>query len=191
MTIESFFEALAVGSVGGSIIGIAVVWFGRSYLAEKGKNLATKEDVAAITKKIEEAKQPFFELQEHIKASHQLRFAAIDKRLQVHQDSFTVWLKMLNAIHAGNKNKVAQECKEFWQNNCLYLDASVRDALNNAIFAAVIHSSMLSNSDKSKAEENWEKIMAFPKVLFEAVNLTPISPQVLEKYASKPASDSK
>ncbi|WP_157007698.1 hypothetical protein [Xenophilus azovorans] len=55
---------IAAGLGIGGLIGIGLTWlvlkfFVSSYLAEKGKNLATKEDIAEITRKIEGVKSEY------------------------------------------------------------------------------------------------------------------------------------
>jgi hypothetical protein len=40
-----------------NVLGTAFILLGKSYLGEKGKNLATKEDISAITQKIESVKE--------------------------------------------------------------------------------------------------------------------------------------
>lgn len=161
-------------------ISIPVTWkllerFIGAYTDEKLKNLATKQDIAAITTKIEEAKQPFFELQEQIKASHQLRFAAIDKRLEVHQEAFLKWIELLHSLHKANKLETIDACMNWYRKHCLYLEPEVRVAFSSACYSAQDHDSYLNEDDKQAAKDNFNVIMAFPKILFETIQLTPIS----------------
>ncbi|WP_368641787.1 hypothetical protein ABRZ08_13280 [Castellaniella ginsengisoli] len=184
MSLESFFQAILSGSIAGAIVAGLVIKLWGSYVTEKGKNLATKQDIGEITKELERAKQPFFELQEQIRSTHQLRFAAIDKRLQAHQDAFVMWVKLMNAVHTKDRMKMVGECQEFWRSHCLYLDPNVREALSSACFAAQVFTVRQERTEK--AEEDWKTIMAFPDVLFEAIRLTPISHTELERL-KKPA----
>ncbi|MFZ0052673.1 MAG: hypothetical protein WAK96_12940, partial [Desulfobaccales bacterium] len=64
-------------------------YFFSSYASEKGRNLATKEDISEITKKIEEIKHQYNLMIEQIKGRHQLRLAALEKRLEIHQQAYS------------------------------------------------------------------------------------------------------
>ncbi|WP_213957118.1 hypothetical protein [Variovorax sp. dw_954] len=110
-----------------------------SYLTEKGKNLATKEDVAAITKLVEEAKLQSTMVVEQFKATHQLRLAALDKRLEKHQEAFTHWMELyrvLADVQRGRIAEVALECQRWWDASCIYLEPDVRTAFHEAVLHA-------------------------------------------------------
>lgn len=68
----------------GTLIGIAALFllqkfFLNSYLSEKGKNLASKEDIELITDKVESVKSDYTHLLEEIKNGHQMELAAIER----------------------------------------------------------------------------------------------------------------
>lgn len=68
-------HAAAYGVAG--IVGLGLVYLIArhaigGYLGEKGKNLATREDLAHLTKIVEDVKAPYAQLQEELKARHQL-----------------------------------------------------------------------------------------------------------------------
>ena len=69
-----------------------------SYLSEKGKNLATKEDIAEITREVERVKSESRErlegILEHLRYRNQLRLAALDRRLQAHQEAYALLGKL-------------------------------------------------------------------------------------------------
>jgi hypothetical protein len=82
-----------------------------SYVAEKGKNAATKEDIEVITEKVEAVKAAFEadrQAREHQSRlflqtqdfTHQMRLAALDRRLQAHQEAYTQ-LARLVAKYSG------------------------------------------------------------------------------------------
>jgi len=73
-----------------------LAYTGKAYATKKGENLATKEDIADITRKVESVRAEYAEKLQtliHEKAAsreatqrhHQLSMAALDKRLEVHQ----------------------------------------------------------------------------------------------------------
>jgi hypothetical protein len=157
-----------------------------SYLSEKGKNLATREDIEQITRLVENVKAPYNELLEELRARHQLRLAAIDRRLQAHQESFVLWRELLGATHTPDVGKVVIQCQSWWEKNCLYLEPEVRQSFVQAYSAANIHNSLTSNRTDSEAvKQNWKEIMQFPEILFKAVQLPPLSE--LEKKAVEDA----
>ena len=105
---EILFAAILLVATGVALL----LWrsFFPSYLSEKGKNLATKEDIAEITKQVEGAKEIYStrlkELEhqnalvlEQLKAQQQLRLAAVERRLAAHQEAFTLWRRLVNAAH--------------------------------------------------------------------------------------------
>jgi len=51
----------------GSFLGTLLVTLFQSYFTEKGKNLATKQDIESITKKIEDVKDPYNRSMENLK----------------------------------------------------------------------------------------------------------------------------
>ncbi len=71
-----------------------------AYLKKKAENLATKEDIEAITKKVEDVRSEYSKQLELHKAtlqlSNQLKLAALDKRLEKHQEAFTLWRSLLS-----------------------------------------------------------------------------------------------
>jgi len=178
VSLNEFFQSLLSGSVAGGVVAALVIRFWGSYVQEKGKNLATKQDIADITREIEEAKQPFFELQEQIKGFHQLRFAAIDRRLQAHQEAFTLWRKLLATAHTKDAGRTAMECQTWWERHCLYLEPTVRQAFVAAYNAAGEHRLYLEDrSNPDVVRENWRTITQFPAILFAAVQLPTLTPE--------------
>jgi len=172
-------HASAYGVAALLVVGIAY-FIGRnavgSYLSEKGKNLATREDIEQITSLVENVRAPYNQLLEELRARHQLRLAAIERRLQAHQESFTLWRELLGATHQPDVGKVVVKCQSWWEQNCLYLEPEVRQAFVQAYFAAHIHDSFTKDRTNPEAtKQNWREIVQFQEVLFKAVQLPPLS----------------
>lgn len=147
-----------------------------SYLNEKGKNLATSEDIERITTKVEGIRTQYSSLVEELKARHQLRLAALDQRLKVHQDAFSMWCKLFDATHTKEVGKVVLECQYWWEQNCIYLEPKVRKSFVEAYSAANNHNSLLSShADAALVKSNWNLITKFPNELFEAIQLPALS----------------
>lgn len=176
-----------VGAISGAVLYRVAARFLSGYLPEKGKNLATKEDVGRITDIVEEVKREHAEqmrevshrfdlMLEEKKSSNQLRVAALDRRLDAHQQAFALWRKLFNSIHGPDITDVVIECQNWWDNNCLYLEPAAREAFANAYAAADLHRAILENSrrDCVAIEEiniNWKIITDAAEIITSSVAL--------------------
>src|SRR5207247_2225035 len=98
-------------------------------------------------------------LLEELRAQHQLRLAAADRRLEAHQEAFTLWAKLVSHTHQDSISAVVAECQEWWLKNCVYLSLEAREAFSEAYFAAHMHSGLLQDRSNPRAvAENWEAI---------------------------------
>lgn len=183
MTVQELRELLSYAGafgVGGLVAGVSV-WlilksFGITYLSKKGENLATKEDIAAITNEIEGVKMQYTLLIESSKAKHQLRMAALDRRLEAHQEAFTLWREVYGAVHTDEIRNIVPKCQSWWEQNCVYLEPRVRDAFVDAYSSALSHGGYVRNrADIEIVSDNWGRIIKFPNILFEAVQLPPLT----------------
>lgn len=152
---------------------VLLLWrsFFPSYLSEKGKNLATKEDIAAITKQVEDVKELYLrrlkELEhqnalvlEQLRSQQQLRLAAVERRLEAHQVAFTLWRRLVGAAHSEDVHPLVLECQDWWEKNCLYLGPEARDSFNRAYFAAASHRELTrARVDAEKVKANWALLM--------------------------------
>lgn len=170
------------------------VAFGRkyleSYLKEKGKNLATREDIEGITKQIEPIKAQYAGILEGQRARNQLRIATVDRRLDAHQQAYSLWRKLFAYVHKRAISNVVIECQNWWEKNCLYLSVEARLAFRDAHKAAFNHASYLQDrSYKAVNEENWSAIMAAGPKIVEGVELPSLG-SVESEVLGRPANDS-
>lgn len=173
------FETIALWLLGYGIEGIfagflvffLIKFFLPGYLTEKGKNLATSEDIAEITKKIESVKSDYSVLLEQHRAKNQLRIAAIDKRLEVHQEAFVHWRGLMAKMHTDEIRAKVIECQNWWERNCLYLEPQARDAFSEAYHSAMSHRDMLDSGDGRLVRDNWDILMKAGQKIVEAVQL--------------------
>ena len=169
-----------------SVIGVLYKYHFLPYLSEKGKNLATKEDVGEITKEIASVNHRYNSLLEELKGRHQLRLAAVDKRLQVHQEAFTIWRKMLEFAYGDEIGKVVLEAQSWWEKNCIYLEPEVRQAFVDAYSAIHTHGSLVSNrAEYTLIQDSWQRFTKFPNILFESIKLPALTE--LEAERIKPS----
>ncbi len=175
--ILSFAGAFGIGAAIASLIVFAIIKsFIPSYLAKKAENLATREDIAAITHEIERVRSEYAVLIEQLKARHQLRMAALDRRLQAHQEAFELWRELLGAAHTDGIGKAVLKCQSWWEKNCLYLEPKVREAFVAAYSSAHTHHVLVQGrADSKDIRESWDTITRFPNTIFEAIQLPALS----------------
>ena len=151
-----------------------------SYFSEKGKNFATKEDVADITRRIEEVRHFYASLQEEQKQKGQLRFAALDRRLEVAQQAYVHWWNLLRSVHTTEVGEQVRKCQEFWVNNRLYLAEDVSLAFRQAYMAAHIHqdlkvASLHDQSAVKEVRENFKIITDAESIIIRSVAIPPLN----------------
>jgi hypothetical protein len=169
----SYLGAFGVGAViAGFVVFFLLKSFLPSYLAEKGKNLATREDIAEITDKIEKVKSEYALILEELKAHHQLRLAALDRRLAAHQEAFVLWRELMRTVHTEDVGKTVMKCQDWWEKNCLYLSETVRESFSDAYSAAHAHHAYVqSRTDAKLVQENWARIVKAGNDIVAAVQL--------------------
>ena len=161
-----FYVLIFVISAIGSFLG--------SYLKKKAENVATKEDIEEITKKIEGIRSQYNEQLESHKASlqlsNQLKLAALDKRLQKHQEAFTLWRELYFSLFNQNTDKAVKKCQEWWDKNCLYLGNDVRSAFHAAFSLAIGLKNIPTNETKERRADI-NQIKEAGEKLLEGVSL--------------------
>jgi hypothetical protein len=170
--ILEYFGAFGLGALVACAVGFLLLrFFLPSYLSEKAKNLATKEDIGLITDQIEKVKAQYTEnlqnlihqnnlLIEEARGKQQLRLAAIDRRLHAHQEAFALWRKLLSSVHNDSIGQVVLECQEWWNNNCLYLGPEARASFNTAYRCAFNHRDFLQDrTNPELVKSNWKDIV--------------------------------
>jgi len=155
------------------IIGIIVLiasYLG-SYIRIKGQNLATKEDISEITKKIEGIRADYAKQLENHSHHNRLKMAALDKRLEAHQQAYTLWLQLRRSVHKKNTDVVIK-CQKWWEENCLYLDMESRKAFMSSIHAVALHPDLTGGqATNDKVEENWRYINECGEILIRGAGL--------------------
>lgn len=162
----------------------AAATFTAGYFKKRGENLATHKDIEEITRKIEKVKaeiqerlvQKIEEMRDSLQARHTLRFAALEKRLQAHQEAFMLCRKLLGVIHKPDKLGIRlNENKDWYDANGLYLEPTARDAFWSAWAAGQDYYSLAGGPyDPKLMKENWDKITSAINAIATAVGLPPI-----------------
>jgi hypothetical protein len=171
------FGSLGIGAAAsGAVIHLFLKTFASSYLAEKGKNLATKEDIQQITRAMEEVKS-------ELQARHTLRFAALDKRLQTHQEAYAHISGLIKFLHKPDGEELRQRlthCQEWFDSNGLYLEPLARNAFWSAWGAGQMYYSLdrATNYNPKQLKQNWDLIMTALSVIQESVGLPPLNDDI-------------
>ncbi len=171
----TLFAGFGLGAIVAAVVtALLLKHYLPAYLNEKGKNLATREDIAAITREVERVRNEYGALLEEVKARHQLRLAAIDRRLQAYQEAFTLWRSLITGPEQSGKAVI--ECQTWWEKNCLYLEPGVRQAFVVAYSNAHLRAEFVrAHADSKLITEAWDKVKAFPDILFAAIQLPGLS----------------
>jgi hypothetical protein len=194
--LSSLFGAFSLGGIVFSLIlFLFIKFFIPSYFSQKAKNLATREDIAKITEEVERVKSQYAVLIEELRSQQQLRMAAIDRRLQAHQEAFTLWHKLVKNNDDNEFLKTIMECQDWWSSNCLYLEPEVRQEFLRSYHSANLHRILVrqQNSDSATIQKEWSDFMKFPDILFKAIalpSLTITEIQNLEISDTNPKSTS-
>jgi uncharacterized membrane protein YeaQ/YmgE (transglycosylase-associated protein family) len=110
------------------------------------------------------------------------RLAAVEKRLQAHQEAFALWRKLLSNVHRREEiGTVVTECQDWWNRNCLYLEERARTAFRIAYMSALDHKHYLEDrSNPGLVKKNWADIVAAGDALAAAVALPSVGDLVKE-----------
>ena len=159
------------------------------YLGKKGENIATREDIAELTQKVAEVNSLFsakFEAlaqsnREDLQARsyrHDLSMAAIDTRLEIHQEAFRRGFELYFKTHDDDGRAVAIANLQWWREHCLYLSPNSSNAFMRACIAASMHAMLMRhNIDVDKLEDNWAKIDGVWEVIAADVKLPQLGAQ--------------
>lgn len=145
-----------------------------SYLRKKGENLATKEDLSNITTTVESIKA-------ELETKKELTLAALDRRLDAHQEAFTLWRALVSISNKQDNQeacmKHVMKCQDWWNQNCLYLDAESREAFRLSYLAAHSRPDLLTCGHGESLRENFEIVIAAGEKIVAGADLPPFSPQ--------------
>ncbi len=94
------FGSLGIGAlIGGVFVFFMIKSFLPSYFSNKAKNLATKEDIGAITNEVENVKSGYAEMLEEIKSDHQLKLASIEREKLLKKEVYLESAEALSKYH--------------------------------------------------------------------------------------------
>jgi len=111
---------------------------------------------------------------------HQLRLAALERRLVAHQEAYTRWWQLRRLIMRDEGLKLfdfAYGCEEWWTQNCIFLEAEAREAFYKAIINAHVHGALIRDGSVSEGskKESLAAIRRAGPLLVKAVELPVIN----------------
>lgn len=106
--------SFGVGAIlGGGLLFYFVKSYIPSYLSEKGKNLATKEDIGTITNEVELVKSGYAEILEEVKVSNQIKISAIEReqntKKEVYMEAVEAITKSQNMVASFSNLNISEE----------------------------------------------------------------------------------
>ncbi len=162
------------------VIAAAGAYLG-SYLAAKGAAKAGFEDSGTLARISEAVKHEFATQLAQGDWKQQMRMAALERRLQSHQEAFALWNNLRSSVYQPNIGEVVMECQDWWMNNCLYLDADSREAFRMAYMMAGGHRHLLdARADIADVRQSWADIVRPGKTLVLGAALPPIKEADIE-----------
>lgn len=177
-------EGVTINFISLALTGIIVLIasFLGSYLQRKGQNLATKEDIADITRKVEGIRTDYAKELENLSHHNQLKMAALDRRLAAHQEAYKLWIELRRNVHKKEKNiDIVIMCQSWWEANCLYLDKDARQAFISACHAVALHPDLLEGKvPKEEVSENWKIINDGGEAIIKGAGLPSFGKDELE-----------
>ncbi|MCO4209671.1 hypothetical protein [Aeromonas hydrophila] len=145
-----------------SLLSFAIVgWFINgylpSYMREKGKNTATKEDLQDITEIVESIKQLNAEEIEKLKSA----LIKEDKLLEKRKDVYEEIVESLGLFIAGNDNKPIHQNRfqSAYSKAWLWAPDSVLGALNNFLDAQIMIASNPDHIEQATVKNLYENIV--------------------------------
>ena len=139
------------------IIGLFVKGYFPSYMKEKGKNAATKEDIEDITQIIESIKQSNAKDIEQLKSNLSNEDKILEKRREVYED-IVESLRLFISGHSANdkqKNHFYSAYSKAW----LWAPDAVLNALNHFLDAQVSIANNFGSIDQTTAKALYEKVI--------------------------------
>jgi hypothetical protein len=102
---------------------------------------------------------------------NQLRLAALDRRLQAHQDAYSLWRRILKDLDTAKIGDTVMECQEWWNNNCLYLTPDARQAFVQAYLTASSRAVVMGSRDVNLISREFEIIKRAGELIAQGVEL--------------------
>jgi len=118
---------------------------------------------------------------------NKFKLAALDKRMNKHQEAYTLWIELYHSFHSPQAIEIARRCEDWWFNNCLYLEEKPRASFKKALF----HVGSYQGYTKEMKEQFWPTIENVGREITEAVDLAFLAEGMETKRIQAPENSSK
>jgi len=132
-------------------------------------------------------KRKYFELER----TEKMKTIVIEKRLEAHQQALRQWEVMQSVIHIPDgfgKSEILSKVREFWLNNCIYLEKETRKKFKEALWIVSSYKMWLEmyremQPGKEKEEYKkfymgcWNDFHKLFEIIQKEVELEPIKPE--------------
>ena len=166
---------------------------GQAYANKKAENLATSEDVAEITKKVQGVELAFDRVRELFAQQNRLQLVAAERRIQAHQEAFAWWWQLILA--GDSLATVSSQAQGWWVANCLYLHPSVRMRFQKLPMRLRDRGQLLhpdwprSDSNRQIIEDTWKEVENLGRDIASCVELPGIGDSLTEEIGKLRAKD--
>ena len=109
----------------------------------------------------------------NVERTHQMRLAALDRRLNAHQEAFTLWRELIFNLDKSEKSDdIVIRCQDWWNNNCLYLTADARHAFSKAFLSVGLYQvAILDRNNSSLVKQVHKDIISAGDIIVTGVEL--------------------
>jgi hypothetical protein len=159
----------------GTAIIVNIVTFAWNYFLYNVNYRALRKDITDITRQIEE-----------LKGNYQMRSVALMRRLETHQMAFAKWQKLVSAVFRDDIGIVCKECRDWWNEHCIYMESNARDAFIHSVNAATFHGDIVRDRNGglvNEIKENWNVIIEAGNAIIQGAELPPLPAELLPQQS--------
>ncbi|SDD21533.1 hypothetical protein [Halanaerobium congolense] len=109
----------------------------------------------------------------------QFRLAALEKRLEIHQEAYSLWREMFFNLHNESIHDIAYKSQEWWYKNCLYLDPKTREAFKK-VTLEVSDFYQLNKENKELKRKSFNNIERLGVLIEQGVDLPPVGEEAIK-----------
>ena len=103
------------------------------------------------------------------------RMAALEKRLETHQEAYKLWYEMVSVMHDRVKGpEAAIRCQQWWIGHCLYLDAKSRTEFDRCAHEVFSYRDSMDPKNPAETKARFDRIQHVFVLLAEGVHLPSI-----------------
>ena len=175
-----------------SLIALGIVIYGLKRLDQyfKTRLKSTVEESVKHQFQLERdgLRQDFEKEMSGVEWKRNIRLAALEKRLEVHQKAFGLALTVVSNMFAEGQTRmnIQRSLNEFWENQSLYLTNEARrafkkgiDFYSNHMVLVEAHRRNPSDDYYSQLDERWNYFFALPGIIAKEVDLEAMEQQTL------------